>query len=266
MLLGERDRYLEDIRRWCLAFQQIFGKLVASSDPKIAIGASLLMIHALHSEISLAGAFFTEECSYDIFLPHYQKIVSLSLLVSQRDEEIFSKNLPSFQLPAGTAWCLYEIVCSCRDPVLRQEALSILRQQAEQDQTKYKARLVVHAMYLVALEEQGRKEDGSLPESARYRRLGMLYSWEDKSHSLTIVCPRTIGYPLGKDYPAKREWSRKTISGLEAANMTIGDIHPLIAEPWPSLVPKPNFLKWQEFHDELLEVTEATRLVLDLEG
>jgi hypothetical protein len=265
-LLGERDAYMKDIRRWCQAFQPIFGALVTSPDPKTAVGTSMLMIQALHSEISLAGAFFCEECSFDAFLPHFREIVSLSRLVSQRNEDIFSRDLPSFQLSPGTAWCLYELVTICRDADLRQEALSILRYQAEHDATRYKARLVIHAMYVVGLEEQGRREDGSLPESARYRRLGMMYSFEDESSSITFLCPRQLGYPLGKAYPAKREWKKRTVSAIETANMTLGDTVDLpITQPWPAAVPKPNFLKWQEVHRELLELTDETRVTLDLE-
>jgi len=125
---------------------------------------------------------------------------------------------------------------------------------------------VIHAMYVVGLEEQGRREDGSLPESARYRRLGMLYSFEDESSSITFLCPRQLGYPLGKAYPAKREWKKRTVSAIETANMTLGDTVDLpITQPWPAAVPKPNFLKWQEVHRELLELTDETRVTLDLE-
>ena len=108
MLLTERDAYIADVRRWCQAFRPMLGPLLLSSDPKTVIGASMLMIEALNAEIDLAGAFFTEECSYDVLLPHYKEIVYLSQIVSQRDDEILPKDVPTFSLSAGNAWCLYD--------------------------------------------------------------------------------------------------------------------------------------------------------------
>lgn len=260
MLLTERDAYIGDIARWCQAFRPILGPLLTSLDPKTAVSASQLMIEALHAEISLAGAFFTEECSYDTYLPHYKEINFLSRVVSQRGDKIFPKDVPTFSLSAGTAWCLYDAASNCRDPVLRQEALSMLRCQAGQDQTKYKARLVIDASHMIALEEQGRREDGFLPESARYRRLWVLNNFEDEFGALTFICARKLGYPIGKAYPAKREWRSRTFSAAEVADMTVGET---LDSPWPLGVAKPNFMKWQEVHKELLEATAGMCLALD---
>lgn len=135
----------------------------------------------------------------------------------------------------------------------------MLRSEAEQDTTKYKARLVVDASYVIALEEQGRKEDGCLPESSRYRRQWVLNQFEDSSGTLTYIFARKLGYPIGKSYPAKREWRTKTFISAEVADMTVGET---FDSPWPSAAARPNFVKWQEVHEELLERTARMRLAL----
>lgn len=83
MLLEDRDGYIQDIRRWCKAFNPIFNSSLASLDTKTSMGAALLRIHALEAEISLAGTYFTEECSFDKYFSDFSEIVELSRFVVQ---------------------------------------------------------------------------------------------------------------------------------------------------------------------------------------
>ncbi|TVY56690.1 hypothetical protein LCER1_G003006 [Lachnellula cervina] len=56
---------------------------LASLDTKTSMGAALLRIHALEAEISLAGTYFTEECSFDKYFSDFSEIVELSRFVVQ---------------------------------------------------------------------------------------------------------------------------------------------------------------------------------------
>jgi hypothetical protein len=272
-LLGERDSYLAEIRRWCLAFRPLLATLISSRDAKSAVGSSLLMVEILHCEFSLAGAFFTEETSYDAFLPQFRELVFLCKIVTKREEEYLSRDNPRFQLATGISFCLYEILAACRDEYLRKEALSMLRDEALLNATKYIHIQVTHAMWQIAIEDKFRQRDGTIPESARCRRIDLnflkhSYCGEeaDGAHFLTFLSPRRLGYPMGKAYPAKREWIRTTILLQDATNMILGDkIEAPSDEPWPKGVLKPNYIKWQELHAELLERTKDTRLALSLE-
>jgi hypothetical protein len=114
MLFPERDACIADLGRWCQAFRPILGQLLASSNPKTAVGASMVMIEAMNAEIALAGAFFTEECSHDAC----KETIFLSRIVSQREDEIVSKDVPSFSVLLET---LYDAANTCRDPVFAKE-------------------------------------------------------------------------------------------------------------------------------------------------
>ena len=214
-LLDERDEYILDIRRWRAAFSEIGSKLIASPDPFVSMGAALLRIQAMDSEISLAGAFFTEECSFDTFLPEAREILVLSRLYSNRSKKMWPEATPIFNLSTGIERPLFGVAVWCRDKELRYEALDILRSEASRDPTKDKARMVTRASYMIWLEEQGRQEDGTIPERARFREIWKLHHYKETSRGLTMICARRLGYPIGRQYPAKREWTRITFTQSE---------------------------------------------------
>jgi hypothetical protein len=252
MLLGDRDAYLEDIRRWCGAFRPIFRKLVASRDPTTSIRAASLKIQILGAKMCLAGAFFTEECEFDIFLPEAQEIISLARLIPKRTEQLYPQVLPVLNYSQGIEQPLHDVATMCREKELRFEAISILRSLGQRDPTHHVARTVARAEYVVTLEEAGRNAIGKVPESARFRRIWVLTHHNEPSRNLTVVYARRIGYPLGRDYPAKREWRCRTFSQEEADSM-IFEPKPMF-QPWPERLAKPLAFKWAEVHGELLQL------------
>ncbi|TVY20324.1 hypothetical protein LARI1_G002100 [Lachnellula arida] len=262
MLLEDRDGYIQDIRRWCKAFDPILDSSLASVDTKISMGAALLRIHALGAEISLAGTYFTQECSFDEYFPDFSEIVELSRFVVQTSTENSPKLEPVFNLDIGIEKGLYSTSLYCRDKTIRHEALHILRSQAYRDATYNICRMVARASFIVDLEEKGRQEDGRIPEDARYRRIWLLNHHFEESRNLTIMCARRVGYPLGEAYPAKREWRLRTWTQAELESIAISTNpeYPLGQDelkPWPSTLRKPGCVKWAEIHSELLRTVRA---------
>lgn len=260
-LLEDRDTYLRDIRRWRHAFRPVFDSSILSADPENAGAAALFRIRALDAEIVLAGAFFTDECSFDRYPPEFREIIALSRIFIQKRKQTTPRFEPIFNLENGIENGLQSVGMYCRDKNLRHEALYLLRSQAYLDATKYTCRMAIRVAYHIGLEEEGRRADGSIPESARYHRNWCLNHWFEKSQDVTLIYARRLCYPLGKSYPAKREWKQRTFTQAEIEDMVEAENYECPPgrgkfDVWPAGIRKPNSVKWTEVHDELLRTVQ----------
>jgi len=262
-LVADRDQYLKDIRRWIKAFAPILTKAMDSSDPLTQSEVALLQIQILNAEMSLAGAFFTKQTEHDQFLPSFTQIVSLSRHINRSNLKLWNTSSPVFNFPDSIEKPLYDTAMFCRDKTIREEALTILRTTAHRDPTRQQARLATRASFIVNLEEANRLPDGTIPEDGRWKLIWILHHYKEPENDMTIVCSRKIGYPMGEQYPAQREWKRMTFTEDEAETMASPawneDIH------FSSWAPKRNFSKpacisWREVHDEFLGRTDRSRI------
>ncbi|KUJ21681.1 uncharacterized protein LY89DRAFT_681114 [Mollisia scopiformis] len=253
-LLPERDQYISDIHRWYNAFTPIFAKLLRSPDPLISSSAALLRLLLLNAEIRLAGTFFVLETDFDAYLPHFAEIVSLSKHVAAKQTQLYPKNQPAFLFPDTIDRPLCDVALTCRDLPTRHEALSILRSTAHRDPTRNQARMVTRASFLVSLEEADRLPDGSLPERKRWRLIWVLNHYREEKKHLTLIAARRIGFPVGENYPAKREYARRTFTQEEAEEMECGawdeGMH-FAAWPPRATLRMPRPLQWRGIFDQL---------------
>lgn len=263
MLFETRDAYLDDIRRWSEAFAALYKKLQSSPDAFISGGAVLLRVHILNAEIALTSAFTIHECDFDRFLPAFTEIVTLARQIETRTSQVLPKDNPVFMFAQCTERPLFNVAQFCRDCMIRQEAIRILRDTEYLDPTKDQARLVTRACFLSGLEEAGRLTDGTIPESARWRVIWTLNHYKEQEKHLTLLACRRIDFPLGKQYPARREWKRRTFTKEEAERMLVSpwreEMH---WAPWPSriLLTKPVCIAWREVLDQLLAVRTGSTL------
>jgi hypothetical protein len=121
---GEAQTYIMDTHRWSDAATKLFKSIPRSDQPSIVF-ASLLQIHAKMSLITLAGMTFTDETSFDAFLPDFRSIANLSsfihpyLIESSQDSGLYHFDLG--MLPA-----LYLVGTRCRDKTVRAKAIDLL--------------------------------------------------------------------------------------------------------------------------------------------
>lgn len=261
-LFPDRDMYISDIHRWCSAFEPIFPKLLRSPDPLISSGAALLRLHILNAEIRLEGAFFINECDFDQFHEYYKEIVSLSRHVAKKTEQLYPKDQPTFLFPDGSEKPLCDVALTCRNKQIREEALLVLRSTAHRDPTKNQARMVTRASFVVNLEEEGRLPNGTIPESARWRLVWLLNHYREAKKHLTLIAVKRLGFPIGKQYPARREYARRTFTQEEAESMSYTpwkeEMH-FAYWPPPETLRLPRPLEWRAIYDEMLGVEEGER-------
>ncbi|KAJ5050570.1 uncharacterized protein L3040_002447 [Drepanopeziza brunnea f. sp. 'multigermtubi'] len=263
-LLEVRDLYLVDIHRWLKAFEPVLAQSKRPSDPITQLEVALLQAQALDAEICLAGAFFTRECDFDQFLPSFAAIVSLARQVIRIRAQLWTPDLPVFNFPDSIEKPLSGVVAYCRDQTIRHEALSMLRSTAHRDPSHTIARTTTRLSFLVELEERGRLPDGTIPEAARWRIGWVLHHYLETPNDMTILYCRRLRYPMGRAYPAQREWLRRKFTQEEAETMEYApwDESMHYAGAWAPRRnhAKPGCMAWREVHAELLGRSERARI------
>jgi hypothetical protein len=90
---------------------------------------TLIQIHTIATEILLEGVFFTEECSYDAYLPEFKGMLELIYMIVDCYHNRTQK--PSlgdiiFSLDMGIIPALFLLGIRCRDGIFRRQAITIL--------------------------------------------------------------------------------------------------------------------------------------------
>ena len=121
---AEAQTYIKDTHRWTNAARKLFMSL-PQTDKNAHVVASLLQIQAKMSLISLAGMTFTDETSFDAFLPDFRSIANLSanvypyLIKSSQNSGLYRFDLSI--LPA-----LYLVGTRCRDKTVRAQTIDLM--------------------------------------------------------------------------------------------------------------------------------------------
>ncbi|KAI3332252.1 hypothetical protein HD806DRAFT_187071 [Xylariaceae sp. AK1471] len=140
---------------------------------------SLLRLQHTMAWTFLCGYGPGREMDYDNFLPQFQQCVALAGDVAAAHERYSGSLRPTFTPEIGIVPVLYIIGVKCRHPVVRREALSILRQQPIREavwDSTCAARVVERVIEI----EEGGSEEGEMTQSmdqiAMWQRIEAL-SW-----------------------------------------------------------------------------------------
>lgn len=140
---------------------------------------SLLRLQHTTAWTFLGGYGAGREMDYDNFLPQFQQCVALAGDVAAAHERYSGSLKPTFTPEIGIVPVLYIIGAKCRHPVVRREALSILRRRPIREavwDSAFAARVVER---VIEIEEAGFEESGmiqSMEQIAVWQRVEAL-SW-----------------------------------------------------------------------------------------
>ena len=116
----------EELRLWCKAFNPVLSYARTQAGESGLIGAATLRLHALTLELSLRSRFLDQGKAkshyYDIFLPEYCEMVAIC-----REVALHPRFVKSFVFDAGIVPSLFVVITKCRDRMVREEAISILK-------------------------------------------------------------------------------------------------------------------------------------------
>ena len=166
----EQKPYAEDILRWLKAFQPLFQRTrrLEKVGSKDYVTCALLQMHAIATRILVAGLLFTEELSYDAFLPHFREMLALINIivdVHRNVSDTTALGAAGFVLGLGITAPLYLLITRCRHRTLRRNGIEILRGwHLEACWDPFCVAAV--GEFIVDVEEEGIVE-GIIPESSR---------------------------------------------------------------------------------------------------
>ena len=166
----ERLRRLEILEKWKAAFDAFLLQFSSGMGSRELGGAILLQIHYICAWVIVATCHSRLQTVFDEYKSQFEKIVSLSKsLVAAGDTEGSYYGKTNFWIDMGIIGPVYLAASRCRDPVVRREAVQILRSPRREGAWDGEAAAMV-ADRIIALEEAGLspvKIAGDIPEYAR---------------------------------------------------------------------------------------------------
>ncbi|KAH7319187.1 hypothetical protein BKA65DRAFT_556611 [Rhexocercosporidium sp. MPI-PUGE-AT-0058] len=184
-LLDEQTSLNNELAAWTSTFKPLLTFSLAMGWQE-AISALTLTISTIASQISLRAAFFTNEVSFDVFIPEFRQIVEQAaiLLELQRTHSPATRshsqstarsgpNSPSphnsksdrskgpmmrFAFDIGVIPPLYLVMIKCRDRRLRRQALHLLKEYPRREGV-WDTVVTVHlGRWVIGLEEESARQ------------------------------------------------------------------------------------------------------------
>lgn len=172
------------------AFLKTHGRSLPDSDKK---GVAMLKTQKEigFMSIQLGRTYFEDQTLWDQFLPLFHKIISLASEILDYDSK--SRRYPTFSLDMGIVGPLYEVASRCRDPVLRRNAISLLKSRCMQEGVWNSILTAKVAERLVEIEEEGLGEVKSCHDVPDWARLSYVAPVFDPAGRKVVVKFMRIG-------------------------------------------------------------------------
>jgi hypothetical protein len=165
---SEQREFAKDISRWSQAFQPLYQHTRSEEAGfRDHVVSTLLRIHAISTTIVLAGVLFTEETSYDNFLPLFEELLALCTIIVEayQKKSVGSPAETGFYLDLGITSPLYLLVVRCREHSLRAKAIDLLK--AWHVEACWQPNFIAEiGGFLMDVEEDG-NENTIIPERSR---------------------------------------------------------------------------------------------------
>jgi hypothetical protein len=199
---------MTEIGRWWSAFVPLLNQIQSSStDLRARTAALLIHVYAITIRIIVEGTLFINECSYDIFLPEFKEIISLSRQIDDNFREM-SENKPSFHVHLNIVPCLFTTLLRCRDRTLRRQCIETLR-TFDYDGPWNRFIVADVGTWIMELEEAGSGSD-YIPEHARVQFSRGILSME--SRLVMLQCVRRDRSPGWETREPNLSWEETSMN------------------------------------------------------
>ncbi|KAG4432316.1 hypothetical protein IFR05_012195 [Cadophora sp. M221] len=160
-------RYCEDVARWTKASAKLFETTKSTGTEEEQVLAALLKIHSLMGPIMLTSAFFTTQTAYDQYLSEFRKLVTLCEWVLPR-LTASSEGKQTYHFDLGVLIGLFLVGVRCRDLALRNKVIELLLARRIREGFWDSAAAAFFIIWARDLDEEGRDENGEIPEEHRW--------------------------------------------------------------------------------------------------
>ncbi|KAL9124522.1 MAG: hypothetical protein Q9217_006155 [Psora testacea] len=148
---NELARLGELVSRWHTVFTALLEQRGPTLSTRELKGAMLLKIHHICAVVALNTCTYTDNDPFDAFTTHFEQLVSLSKCLI---EATGWATTPSFTIDMGIIAPLYFTATSCRDPVIRRQALHLLENLPRQEGAWDATTAAQIAAWIISVEEQ----------------------------------------------------------------------------------------------------------------
>jgi len=184
-LQAAKDYHAVEIGLWWSAFVPLLSHIQSSSsDLRARTGALMMQLYAIITRIVVEGTLFTEECSYDMFLPEFKEVVNLARQIDENFREM-SEHQPSFHVHLSIVPALFVTLLRCRDGGVRRQCIEILR-TSQHDGPWDRFVIAKLGSWIMELEEAG-SDSGFIPEHARVQFCRGMRSMESRLVMVQVV-------------------------------------------------------------------------------
>ena len=133
-----------------------------------------------------------DQMAWDQFIPVFDRIVSLASLIVDSDST-FQGSIPSFCLDSNIVAPLYAVAHRCRDPLIRREAVSMLRKFPVLEGMWDSVLTTKVAETVIAIEEDGLGDITSCADVPGWARIGdvnVIFDMEGRVGTLNFRRPK----------------------------------------------------------------------------
>ena len=177
--------HLNQLVSWDHAFEAyIHGR---PRDTQLFKQAQILRIHQSFSLLSVLNTDedgIPSEMGFDNHLPLFRHVLSLAQQVVQNDgAELGRASTPSFSFSMNIVAPLYGIAHHCRDPIVRREAVKLLKDTRRQEGIWDGEKAGLLAEVLIEIEERGLdpvRDASDVPESVRINDINIEFNEDGK--------------------------------------------------------------------------------------
>lgn len=154
------------ISEFSLALQAFIESKNPYFTPKETIAAAVLQLHVLNTYVSLHIELLPPNLSRrDEYMPQFEEMVVLGekILFATSPGDDHGRQTTSFCLDMGVVIPLYTVASQCRDPIIRQKAIALLRSTSCQEGLWNSLLAARAAERIMEIEERGLAVAGSRP-------------------------------------------------------------------------------------------------------
>jgi uncharacterized coiled-coil protein SlyX len=149
------------------SWSNLFENMLLQGDPYETASESHALIFLLRLQCTMAWTLVKshgsdKEMGFDNFLPQFRQCVALARDVATAHERYSGSLKPTFTPEVGILPVLYIIGVKCRDPIVRREALDILRRQPMQEAVWDSISTARVVERVIELEERGPQKEETI--------------------------------------------------------------------------------------------------------
>ncbi|KAL2072035.1 hypothetical protein VTL71DRAFT_11378 [Oculimacula yallundae] len=188
--------YCSDVAKWTMASAKVFERIELTGTEEEQVLVALLKIHSIMGPIMLTSAFFTTQTAYDQYKSEFRKIITLCEWVLPR-LTASSNGKQTYHFDLGVLVGIFLVGARCRDLALRNKAIELLLSRRIREGMWDSAAAAIFIIWARDLDEEGRDENGEIPEDRRWFITSAYVDMDERKAFLGATCKSLDGLKFG---------------------------------------------------------------------